>query len=113
MTLFKTCVLRRAWHHVVTRREPGLQDKHQPKLNGGIVVKTNANQRYATSAVSAFILKEAARRAGVAVQVLVLAHMRRTPCVPLSLVYFCGVGFFVERDADSTLLAFPSVCVSA
>ena len=45
------------------------QDKHQPKLNGGIVVKTNANQRYATSAVSSFILKEAARRSGVAVQV--------------------------------------------
>ncbi len=50
------------------------QDKHQPKLNGGIVIKTNANQRYATSAVSSFILKESARLAGVAVQVRVTTH---------------------------------------
>ncbi len=45
-----------------------VQDKHQPKMNAGIVIKTNANQRYATSAISSFVMKEAASRAGVGVQ---------------------------------------------
>ena len=44
------------------------EEKHTPKMNKGIVVKNNANQRYATSAVSAFLLKQIAARAGVAVQ---------------------------------------------
>ena len=41
---------------------------HAPKLNGGTVIKTNDNQRYATNAESGFILRELARRAGTAVQ---------------------------------------------
>lgn len=37
---------------------------HRPKLGGGLVVKTNQNQRYATSGISGYIIREAARRAG-------------------------------------------------
>lgn len=33
-----------------------------PKLNRGLVIKHNANQRYATTAVSASLLREIARK---------------------------------------------------
>lgn len=37
---------------------------HRPMLNGGLVVKTNQNQRYATSGITGLILRECSRRAG-------------------------------------------------
>ncbi|KAL6996998.1 aspartyl aminopeptidase [Sarracenia purpurea var. burkii] len=36
------------------------EENHQPKLHGGLVIKHNANQRYATNAVTSFIFKEIA-----------------------------------------------------
>ncbi|XP_065026184.1 probable aspartyl aminopeptidase isoform X2 [Musa acuminata AAA Group] len=36
------------------------EENHQPKLHGGLVIKHNANQRYATNAVTAFIFREIA-----------------------------------------------------
>eukprot|EP00927_Polykrikos_kofoidii_P054788 TRINITY_DN4915_c0_g1_i1.p1 TRINITY_DN4915_c0_g1~~TRINITY_DN4915_c0_g1_i1.p1 ORF type:complete len:478 (+),score=104.35 TRINITY_DN4915_c0_g1_i1:71-1504(+) len=41
---------------------------HLPLLNGGTVLKTNDNQRYATNAETGFFLRELARRAGVETQ---------------------------------------------
>ena len=38
---------------------------HQPKMNQGMVIKRNANQRYATNAVTGFLMREVARRAGL------------------------------------------------
>jgi aspartyl aminopeptidase len=38
---------------------------HQPKMNDGMVIKRNSNQRYATNAVTAFLIREIARRAGL------------------------------------------------
>jgi len=46
------------------KHDPGLQ----PKIHGGLVIKHNVNQRYATNATSAFIFREAAKRAGLPVQ---------------------------------------------
>ena len=46
---------------------PNYPDKHdpalQPKLGGGMVIKTNLEQRYATSAVSAFFFRAAGAKA--------------------------------------------------
>jgi aspartyl aminopeptidase len=46
-------------------RHPNYQGKHDPsmypKINGGLVIKTNANQRYATHAVSATIFRRLAK----------------------------------------------------
>jgi aspartyl aminopeptidase len=53
---------------------PNYPDKHEechrPELQKGLVIKHNANQRYATSAVTAFLFKEVARIHNLPVQVL-------------------------------------------
>lgn len=41
------------------------EKNHQPKMNQGIVIKRNANQRYATNAVTGFLMREISRRAGL------------------------------------------------
>ncbi len=55
---------------------PGATDKfdinHTPLLNRGIVIKTNANQRYATSGITAAIFRSICRNIGVPVQDFVM-----------------------------------------
>lgn len=38
---------------------------HGPKMNGGMVIKRNSNQRYATNGVTGLIVRELGRRAGL------------------------------------------------
>ncbi|GLC42732.1 hypothetical protein PLESTB_001132600 [Pleodorina starrii] len=51
---------------------PNYPDKHdpdhQPRMHGGLVLKHNHNQRYATNAVSATLFREVARRRGIPCQ---------------------------------------------
>lgn len=51
---------------------PNYTDKHDtlmaPAFQGGLVLKHNSNQRYATNAISAALFREVGRRAGVPVQ---------------------------------------------
>ena len=49
-----------------------------PYMNGGIVIKYNANQRYATDAVSAALFKQVCEKAGVKVQTF--ANRSDLPC---------------------------------
>ncbi|CEG37156.1 aspartyl aminopeptidase [Plasmopara halstedii] len=55
---------------------PNYSDKHEqnhrPILDGGPVIKHNANARYATSGTSAFLMKELARRHDVEIQEFVV-----------------------------------------
>jgi len=44
------------------------QENHQPQINGGMIVKTNATQRYASDAVSTFLFKKLVERKGGKVQ---------------------------------------------
>ncbi|KAG6891285.1 hypothetical protein C0992_009477 [Termitomyces sp. T32_za158] len=44
------------------------EDNHRPRMNGGVVVKTNAKQRYASDAISTFIVKQLIERKGGKVQ---------------------------------------------
>ena len=38
---------------------------HQPKMNHGMVIKRNSNQRYATTPITGLMIREVARRAGL------------------------------------------------
>ena len=48
---------------------PNYASKHQkghgPQMNRGLVIKSNANQRYASNGVTSFVVRELARRSGV------------------------------------------------
>ncbi|KAI0729385.1 aspartyl aminopeptidase [Fomitopsis betulina] len=44
------------------------EENHAPKINGGVVLKTNAKQRYATDTVGRFLLKKLAEKRGGKVQ---------------------------------------------
>ncbi|KAB1217327.1 putative aspartyl aminopeptidase [Morella rubra] len=50
------------------------EDNHQPKLHGGLVIKSNANQRYATNAVTSFIFREIAAKHNLPVQDFVVRN---------------------------------------
>lgn len=45
------------------------EENHQPKLHGGLVIKTNANQRYATNSVTSFLFREIADKHNLPIQV--------------------------------------------
>ncbi len=61
---------------------PNYVDRHEPAhriaLNGGVVIKRNANQRYATDALSEAFLVDACRGAGVPLQYYI--HRNDLPC---------------------------------
>lgn len=44
------------------------EENHRPIMNGGIAIKTNAKQRYATDSISSFIIKQLVQRKGGEVQ---------------------------------------------
>eukprot|EP00013_Stygamoeba_regulata_P021188 CAMPEP_0177657682 /NCGR_PEP_ID=MMETSP0447-20121125/16337_1 /TAXON_ID=0 /ORGANISM="Stygamoeba regulata, Strain BSH-02190019" /LENGTH=482 /DNA_ID=CAMNT_0019162097 /DNA_START=80 /DNA_END=1528 /DNA_ORIENTATION=+ len=47
-------------------------EKHGPAIHAGVVLKHNANQRYATSAVSAFLIRQVGKMADVPLQEFVV-----------------------------------------
>jgi len=52
--------------HAVHPNYAAKHDKnHAPKMNSGIAVKINNNQRYSTNGVTGFILREIARKANL------------------------------------------------
>ena len=44
------------------------ESNHAPKLNAGVVIKTNSNQRYATNGMTGFVVRELGRRANIPIQ---------------------------------------------
>ncbi|CAK7336672.1 unnamed protein product [Dovyalis caffra] len=50
------------------------EDSHQPKLHGGLVLKHNANQRYATNAVTSFLFREIATKHNLPTQDFVVRN---------------------------------------
>lgn len=54
------------------------ESSHQPEMNKGTVIKVNANQRYATNSPGIVLLQEAARLAGVPLQLFVVRN--DSPC---------------------------------
>jgi aspartyl aminopeptidase len=54
------------------------EDNHRPMMNKGVVVKHNANQRYATTSISTHILRQVAFEANVPLQEFVVRN--DSPC---------------------------------
>uniref|UniRef100_A0A7S3A1C9 aspartyl aminopeptidase n=1 Tax=Rhodosorus marinus TaxID=101924 RepID=A0A7S3A1C9_9RHOD len=50
------------------------EENHRPALHNGVVIKTNQNQRYATSGYSGFILREIARQSSIPIQEFVVPN---------------------------------------
>jgi len=44
------------------------QESHQPALNGGVIIKTNAKQRYATDAIGTFLVRKLIEKTGGSIQ---------------------------------------------
>ncbi|KAJ7937154.1 aspartyl aminopeptidase [Mycena leptocephala] len=44
------------------------EENHKPSMNGGVVIKTNAKQRYASDAITSFMVKQLIERKGGSVQ---------------------------------------------
>lgn len=47
---------------------------HKPKLHGGVVIKSNSNQRYSSVAPTAFILRELAKKNNIQIQDFVVRN---------------------------------------
>jgi len=50
------------------------EENHRPALHKGLVIKTNTNQRYATSGFSGFVMEEIARRHNIPTQKFVVRN---------------------------------------
>jgi Aminopeptidase I zinc metalloprotease (M18) len=57
------------------------EDNHRPRMNGGIMIKTNAKQRYASDSIGSFIVKQLLERKGGKVQEF---EVRNDMCVDQS-----------------------------
>ncbi|KAM5571711.1 hypothetical protein ABKV19_012015 [Rosa sericea] len=66
--------LSRITHSFTTDSKDKHEDNHQPKLHGGLVIKHNAGQRYATNAVTSLIFREIARNHSLPVQDFVVRN---------------------------------------
>ena len=55
--------------HALHPNHSGLhEENHRPAMHGGLVIKTNSNQRYATEASTAFYVRRVGERSGVPLQ---------------------------------------------
>jgi aspartyl aminopeptidase len=74
-TLRKSFVVSCDQAHAVHPNYAHKHDKnHAPKMNGGVVIKNNANQRYTTNSFTGFIIREIGRKAGVPTQEFVVRN---------------------------------------
>lgn len=60
--------------HIFFKYSDKHEPYHKPQIHKGPVLKTNANQRYATIATTAFVVRELAQRAGVPLQDFVVRN---------------------------------------
>ncbi|RMG14238.1 MAG: M18 family aminopeptidase [Deltaproteobacteria bacterium] len=105
--LAKSYVVSADMAHAVHPSRADLHDgNHLPRLNGGPVVKTNANQRYATDAETGALFRRLCREADVPVQEYV--HRADLPCgSTIGPITAAGLGVRVV-DVGSPMLSMHS-----
>jgi aspartyl aminopeptidase len=65
-TIRRSFVLSVDQAHAIHPNYSGKHEKgHAPKMNDGMVIKRNQNQRYATTAITGFLVREIARKSGL------------------------------------------------
>jgi aspartyl aminopeptidase len=65
-TIRKSFVLSSDQAHALHPNYASKHEKnHQPQMNAGMVIKRNANQRYATNGITGVLIREIARRASL------------------------------------------------
>jgi aspartyl aminopeptidase len=64
-SLLVSCDVGHAIHPNYTSKH---EENHAPKINGGVVIKTNAKQRYASDAIGTFVVKKLISQRGGNVQ---------------------------------------------
>jgi aspartyl aminopeptidase len=68
-SLRKSIVISADMAHAIHPNYPSKHDSSTaPRINGGIVIKNNCNQRYATNSISASLFREMAKLDGAKVQ---------------------------------------------
>ncbi|KAK8362112.1 hypothetical protein V6Z12_A03G081900 [Gossypium hirsutum] len=83
------------------------EESHQPKLHRGLVIKHNANQRYATNAVTSFIFREIAVKHNLPIQDFVVRN--DMPCgSTISPILASGVGICTV-DVGAPQLSMHSI----
>eukprot|EP00897_Mesotaenium_endlicherianum_P003312 jgi/Mesen1/3008/ME000177S02278 len=65
---------RRTWRTLHPNYAERHEEQHQPRLHRGLVVKFNANQRYATNMVLSYLFREIAKRNGILTQSFVVLN---------------------------------------
>jgi aspartyl aminopeptidase len=66
------------------------ESQHSPTLNGGIVIKTNSNQRYTTNSLTGFILRELGKKCQVPMQEFV-GTCTLDWVISYVVMYFCSM----------------------
>jgi aspartyl aminopeptidase len=61
-------------HAVHPNYEAKYEPRHQPEMNKGVVIKINANQKYATNSPGIVLIQETARLVGVPLQLFVVRN---------------------------------------
>jgi hypothetical protein len=101
---------------------PNYPDKHEeyhrPELQKGLVIKHNANQRYATSAVTAFLFKEIARIHNLPVQVFFnffafKQWLEHSLCCNLQLPLFAQLVVLFGGFVELTMIHFSLLSISS
>ncbi|KAL6715688.1 hypothetical protein ACLMJK_006649 [Lecanora helva] len=74
-TLSRSFLISADMAHSVNPNYPAYyESEHKPEMNKGTVIKVNANARYATNSPGIVLVEEAARRAGVPLQLFVVRN---------------------------------------
>ena len=72
-------------HAIHPNYESKYESKHKPRMNHGIIIKTNAKQRYASDAIGSFLVKKLVESKGGKVQEFEVRNDMLASASPLSL----------------------------